>query len=91
MFFYRAFRRTGGEIMNNQQRLRELIILYSLRLQDVASLCRASPATAASWTKNRAGRRNMPDASLELLCIKLREPSPFPDPLARFLPARQDR
>ena len=56
-----------------------LVERHELSVADVARLARVSPHAATSWLRplrNRA-HRPIPDTALELLCIKLGEPSPF--------------
>lgn len=63
----------------NRATLLAIIARHGLGVDDVAKLCRASAWTVRAWTKSTKSRsaRAITDAALELLALKLGEPSPF--------------
>ena len=66
---------------HNRALLRRLMKAHSLSPDDVAALTRSSRHAVTSWLrpKSQKAHRTIPDGLLELLCLKLGEPSPFDD------------
>lgn len=66
----------------NRDALRALVARHSLDAAAVARLCRVSVSAVRAWLKSPHARsaRAMPDAAIELLAMKLGEPSPFRGP-----------
>ena len=61
--------------------LNQLVDRHDLQAEDLARLTRASVHTVRAWLKPNTSKshREIPDGLLELLCLKLGEPSPFDD------------